>query len=299
VIPPGPILPATAAELSAFLMLTERNRQMMEARTQGRLDRFPARVDNYRSSDGRYSWTEQTFDSFGVRRDMPGGRTGSFAYSPAYAYGGGVVTEFPHPTWLTRRVIALESGSGGLTTIGPVYEFPLPCACLAGDNPDTSGDGSGASGGGYVLVACCPNPLPRTLYLHLSAITIPFLDGKTVRLVYVPGTWPAAIWQSDPTSLGAYMSWEYRFNLTCDVGGWRLGVANLSWSGGPTGCIFAYDGYGGLATPLAQYAVANFMYSCDPFLVTYTDHVYGEGAGTLSPCVTFGAPGAVTFYVTE
>jgi hypothetical protein len=299
VIPPGPILPATAAELSAFLQLTERNRQMMEARTQGRLDRFPARVDNYRSSDGRYSWTEQTFDSFGVRRDMPGGRTGSFAYSPAYAYGGGVVTEFPHPTWLTRRVIALESGSGGLTTIGPVYEFPLPCACIAGDNPDTSGDGSGASGGGYVLVSCCPNPLPRTLYLHISAPGVECIDGLSFPLIYVPGTWPAAIWATAATTISACGGWRYRWTLTCDLAGFTLGVANLSWSGGATGCIFAFDAYGGLASPMAQYGHGMFSYSCDPLMITYAGHKFGEGTPTVDPCTAVGAPGDVTFTVTE
>jgi hypothetical protein len=123
-------------------------------------------VDSYDSATSRYSWTEQTFDATGGRIDKPGGRTGSTTYSPAYAFGdGSVVTDFPHPTTLTRRVVT--------ATLGPVYEFPLYCACTAG----------GGSGGGFVITPCCPNPIPRTLYATVAGTPCTCVDG-VIPLVY-------------------------------------------------------------------------------------------------------------------
>lgn len=65
------------------------------------------------------------------------------------------------------------AGSGGM--------YPTQVACQA------------ACGGGTVIVSCCPDPIPRVLYLHFSDGSggMECLDGSSHQIVYddVSGTW--------------------------------------------------------------------------------------------------------------
>lgn len=292
-IRPGPIGVAAAAGLREFLRLVRENRRRAEALVDGGVDRFPAVVTDYDPVSGRYSWSEQTWDQYGSRVLKSGGRSGSFSYSPAYSFGdGSVVTEFPHPTTLYRRVVATEigSGSGGLGSgggsLGPVYEFPLACGCVMGSGSGPSvGSGSGTQPG-FVLAACCPNPVARTLTVTMTAPTIPCLDGQSFQVFYVEGS--LLVWQSAPAvTFGGCGSDSYFFALECPFSGfWRLYVRNLSLSG----CVFSPDP----ASPTALYALSPPASTvCDPLALAFTTNFGGASCGA------GGVPGAVTFIVTE
>jgi hypothetical protein len=73
---------------------------------------FPAKITAV--TTGKYSWTEQFYDSTGAYVNMPNGRTGTSTTSPAYERNGAVATTFPFYVQLMRRV----SVDGF-----PVYEF--------------------------------------------------------------------------------------------------------------------------------------------------------------------------------
>lgn len=183
-IPPGAVSTATAAELAAFVALTAENERRRQAILARHVDRFPAALTAIDASydPPRYSWYEQAFDQYGQRYTRTGGRTGTTTYSPAFGYGDGtVITDFPAPVELTRRVVAVEStGSGSGSSIGPVYEFPLYCACAEGGP------------GGVAIVPCCPQPVPRTLHATLSS-TCTCFNGVSVTLTYNSST---GIWSS-------------------------------------------------------------------------------------------------------
>jgi hypothetical protein len=265
---PGLLTPSDAQALAVYHGLARANARELADRKARRpwRDRFPARVDSYDSGTQRYSWTEQTFDATGSRIDKPGGRTGSTTYSPAYAFGdGSVVTDFPHPTTLTRRLVA---GS-----LGPVYEFPLYCACVGGGS------------GGSVLVPCCDNTLPRTLTLTISAAGT-CLDGKTVTLAYISGT---SNWGGSLTFDCSGHTVALVFFLHCETGGGILTPTFHLVYGNSGECGIAPFGFFQGTCIARPFGLDIFnYYTCNPFAATWTQERSGPTTLTFAN-VTGGA----------
>src|SRR5258707_2826732 len=67
------------------------------------------------------------------------------------AYGDGTILRtFPREVMLRKRCVT--------RTLGVVWEFPWYCACVAG---------AAGSGGGTVIVSCCPNPISSVLIANV------------------------------------------------------------------------------------------------------------------------------------
>jgi hypothetical protein len=120
---PGFLTPHGAAALQAGLEQAEETRRDLERDPRDWDDEFPAKITAWDETEGRASWTRQTYDSDGRRIDDPLGVTGSPSYMPAYPVGNGLMPppSFPVEVWMRRRVVN--------ATLGPVYEFDWQCAC--------------------------------------------------------------------------------------------------------------------------------------------------------------------------
>lgn len=273
-IRPGIVGDESAAALSALVDRNARNANDLdefEKRLHWR-DRFPAAVTAIDRSYNppRYSWYEQDADANGNRTPKVAGRTGTATKSPAFAYGDGThfaTVDLPMPVTMVRRCVA--------GTLGPVYEFPVYCACL----------GSG-SGDGYALVPCCPNPIPRTLTATVSVPGCACLDGQTFSMTYVAGldTWAgrfdSVCFPGDPAS-------TFTFDLVCNLvffppSGWFTIRGTFGGAGTNHACNF--DNTGGTIT-----------FSCDPFFYQETGTI---GSSLLAaPCDCDGV--AWTLTITE
>lgn len=224
-IRPGPITDLEADQLDRFRMGVAELQTTVQRIGDAVLERFPAMITKWDRDTNSYSWYEEEFDTNGKRIKKIAGRFGSPSYSPAYGYGDGTIAPaaiVPFETTITRRSI------GG--SKGPIYEFPLYCACTPGPGAQS---GSGGSGVGYVTVPCCPNPLPRVFNMSFMAPTIPCLDGLQFQLTFDVSTPGVISWNSDVcvTLPGCNPDNRNRYNFTllCFPGppiSWVLSIGN-------------------------------------------------------------------------
>lgn len=277
----------TAEELTAWQRQVEANARRLEARNRGRRERFPAVVTAIDRSytPFRYSWYEQTYDGAGNRVTLDGGRVGTSIAMPAYAFGDGSAlsaSDMPMPVMLTSRVLARD-GSGA--NLGMVYEFPLYCGCLGG-----TGSGSG-SGGGFVLVGCCPNPLPRTLHVVLHSA------NTTINGLSIPVTWDALFesWvnQSAVTSGGFTVLPAFTMFVFCQQGLFYLQISEFV-----TLCPFSQVPAGLPGSYILQFGN---RISCHPLQIEFPDPATGitDYFGVASGPAACPTKEIVTFTVTE
>lgn len=174
------------------------------------MDMFPAKLTAYDSATGYYSWTEQYYTTTGVRQDRVGGRTGTHTWMPAKMLNGAKVTTFPFQVTLIRTIhsdtlgviyealaglpfeemdlidkICVTKNSGVVTDINIQRRTYLVAAVLPEPNESTctTGDDDCCP---YVTVACCPNPISKTLTASFSNGTsdCTCFDGQDFELTY-------------------------------------------------------------------------------------------------------------------
>jgi hypothetical protein len=123
-IQPGLLTVQAAAALNETLRRVEELDRKLTPKVNEPIyyEMFPAKITAV--TTGKYSWTEQFYDSTGAYVNMPNGRTGTATASPAYERNGSTATTFPFYVQLQKRV----SVDGF-----PTYEFD-------------AGNGSGAGG---------------------------------------------------------------------------------------------------------------------------------------------------------
>ncbi len=293
-ISPGLITESNAAELNRWLQLVATNKRRAEALSAGLPSKFPAAVTAYDSTTGRYDWYEQAIDETGQRYTKDAGRFGSTAQNPAYAYGDGQhLTSFPTPVVMSERVIHTSGGVG----LGMGYEFNLYCGCVGG----------GSGGTGYVLVSCCSNPIPGTLYCTVSVPGFPCADGVVIPLVWdtVSNRWaskaafplelnwfPACVGGSTVAPIWLYLYCVCIGALACTF---KLGISSGTEGGaGIKFATFPAVGSGAAGTMYSSGAIfpGTSVFVCSPFSSYFDRSDSSGGAVTLSG-------NAVTFYITE
>lgn len=110
-----------AAELNRLSPLLDMLNDRVMRQAVPQRDEFPARLTA--GEDGRFAWTELEYDRFGQLIEKPasaGGRTGTFAASPAFPMSGSGPSTFPVDVRLRRRLLAVNADA---TSLGAVYEF--------------------------------------------------------------------------------------------------------------------------------------------------------------------------------
>lgn len=274
-----------------------------------RMDFFPAKLTAYDSATGYYSWTEQFYDTSGVRIDKPDARTGTASYMPAKLLNGGVITTFPFQVWLMRTIVS--------DTLGPIYEAmaalpfeemdlidkicvtknsgvvtdiniqrrtylvaaylpdPLASTCTTSDSDCCE----------WVTIACCPDPVKRVLTATFSdgENTCNCLDGISIEITYqgVDGFgsdyWTGALSGCDSSTM--------TLTLSCHGEGvWAAAITDSTFESGLVNCPFNYHDL--------------VSYDCDPFSIVIA--LVGGLGGSFGAIPCCGPnPSYVTVTITE
>lgn len=255
--------------------------------------RLPIKVTSYDAGTGYYSWTEQSYDGSGAYVDAPNAIVGTTTLYPAVERNGLVLTSFPFysQAWLRTQadtveaVYEFDAGSSGVTADAEMWivqsECPIfdstgnqigtkvqrqkvkfPSAWLEGDAECTTNRTDCCGDGGTVTVTCCTNPLPKTLYLTLTAVSgCSCLDGVSIPLVWDGSSfWVGSGW---PTSCNTIES----VSLSCVLSNWQLTIKCNGLS------------------PTSHNPDAT---ACDPLLLTFSTHLSFccNDSGTVTGLVT-------------
>lgn len=265
---PGFLTRTGASESNEFIRAAEANRQAVDRRLRRSRDHFPA-VLTSTDNQGRFGWTEQSFDANAARYDKPGGRTGTPEWSPAYAIGDGtgpVGVTLPVQTWLRRVLVTSERG--------PVYEFDWQCAC-AGNVNFYYGSGYGGSG---VSLGCCTGKIDK------ANTVVKMVTTNASSCAFSPGlvqTWTGtALWIGDTFTANLFNQFAvfaFVASGTCisEESGWTVVINPVP---GPTGCIGINNIFN--AVPIRCFCLTgSVLFSCPFFgpclvsgVVTITDN---------------------------
>lgn len=269
-IPPGPLGTLATHDLRRFVDGVQDVRRDVDRIIDRGVNYCDAFIESYDSASGTYSWIEAYTDKNGQPALSPGGQFGTPAISPAFGVGdGSILKQFPTFVRMYKTTLIAGKGQG--------WEFPVYCACL---------QGSGSGGSGSILVACCPTPINRTLFLSITSAACPgCYNGQVVTLTWTPavGAWQGIL-VNICVGVGNSNSTIFQLRPCLNpTDGFTLFIESIaSGTAGTENCSISVSGTS-TKTPI-----------CSPFSVTYSATIQAF-LGFTCPC----AGSAATIIITE